>query len=296
MPTGICRLCQVHSELQLSHILPAFAFRWLRDSSGNGYIRNTLKPDKRVQDGVKQHWLCSSCEERFSRSETAFAGKLFHPYLATSEKVFHYSNWLLHFCTSVSWRVLRFYADEGHLNAWEPQALEHVTKAESIWREFLLGQRTNPGLFQQHFLPLDQIGSATGYLAPNINRYLMRAIHMDICRSSKSIYTYSKLGRFIIVGFVYEPNLSHWKGTKVNVTNGYIEPRKFIIPSAFGDYLNEKAKNMYDAFASISGQQYAKVDQAFRKNIDRFVGSDSFTAMQADVDMFGDEAFTKRDK
>src|SRR5271169_2274152 len=107
MPTGRCYLCQSDSDLQSSHILPAFVYRWLRESSGNSPIRATTAPNLRVQDGIKRYWLCAACEERFSRFETAFANNLFYPYLDASARPFQYSRWLLQFCTSVSWRVLR---------------------------------------------------------------------------------------------------------------------------------------------------------------------------------------------
>lgn len=158
----------------------------------------------------------------------------------------------------------------------------------------LLGKRSNPGEFQQHMLPLDQISELSGEFAPNINRYLMRAIQLDICRGSQSIFTYAKLGRFIIIGFIHEPKLTQWKGTKIHATHGYVEPRKFVVPGALADYLNEKARRMRDALASMSDRQAKKVEDAFRENIDRFAGSDAFVAMQADIDMFGNEAFTKR--
>lgn len=294
MPQGPCRLCQLESDLQLSHILPAFAYRWLRESSGNGHIRVSTAPNQRVQDGLKRHWLCASCEALFSHSETAFASQLFYPYLSASGKHFRYTRWLLHFCTSVSWRVLRLYADEHHLKDWEPEAIAHVSQAEVTWREFLLGQRPHPGSFQQHLLPLDQIASASGNLAPNINRYLMRAIHMDICRGTKTIFTYSKLGRFIVLGFIHEPNLHHWRGTKVHATEGVIEPRKYVVPRALGEYLNEKARQIAEALNSVSDRQQTKIDEAFRANVDRFIGSDAFAAMQADIELFGDDAFSKR--
>lgn len=294
MPIGTCRLCCTDAELQLSHVLPAFAYRWLRESSGNGHLRSSQQPNQRVQDGVKRYWLCATCEELFSKSETAFAGRLFHPYLAASGKSFRYSQWLLHFCTSVSWRVLRFYTDENHLKALEPDALAHVSTAEVVWREFLLGMRPNLGLFQQHLLPLDQVASTTGELAPNINRYLMRAIQMDFCRGSSCIFTYSKLGRFIIFGFIHEPNLKQWHGTRINAGDGFVEPKKYVLPKALGGYLNEKARSMSAALDSVSERQQSKIDSAFRGNVDQFVGSDAFTAMEADVRLFGNDAFSKR--
>jgi hypothetical protein len=291
-----CRLCQQQAELQLSHILPAFAFRWLKESAGNGHIRLGMEPNQRVQDGLKRYWLCSSCENRLSRSETAFATNIFHPYLEMSGEQLSYSHWLIHFCTSLSWRVLRFYLDENHLENWGEEKLAHVVKAECIWRELLLDLRPHPEIFQQHLLPLDRIESSTGKFVPNINRYLMRAIDMDICRGENLIFTYAKLGRFIVLGFVHEPNPNRWKGTKVNANKGFVGPKKYVLPRPFGEYLNEKAQRITESLESVSDKQQAKIDEAFRKNVDRYINSDAFHAMRADISMFGDEAFSKNRK
>lgn len=290
MPRGQCRLCHVESDLQLSHILPAFTFRWLRESSGNGHMRSGEEPNRRVQDGLKRYWLCSACEELFSKSETAFANHIFYPYLETPGGVFPYSRWLLHFCTSVSWRVLRLYLDEDHLKSWTKEALSRVMSAESVWRKYLLGQQPHPGVFRQHLLPLDQIAHTTGEHPPNINRYLMRAIHMDICQGSEAIFTYSKMGRFIIIGLVHEPNQTRWRGSKVHATHGYVAPSDYVVPGALGAYLNEKALQMRASIASVSDKQREKIRSHFQSNIDRYIGSDACVATLADIEMFGDEA------
>lgn len=295
MQKGTCHLCQQKAELKHSHILPAFVFRWLKESAGNGHIRHGMEPNKRIQDGLKRYWLCSSCEDLLNLSETAFATNLFHPYLEASGKQFNYTRWLLPFCVSLSWRVLKFYLDETHLNNWDSESLAHVVKAEKVWREFLLEERPHPGSYQQHILPLDQIASATGELAPNINRYLMRAVDMDICKGGKTIFTYTKLGRFIVLGFVHEPNPNNWRSTKVNANKGLVGPKKYILPRSFWDYLDQKARRMDELLNSVSDKQQSKIDGAFRKNIDRYLESDAHQAMLADLSMFGDAAFSKRD-
>lgn len=117
MPWGQCILCGNERDLQLSHILPAFVFRWLRESSGGAHVRLGANPNQRVQDGHKRHWMCAECEGRLNWSETLFAKELFYPYLKAPSRVFGYSRWLIHFCTSLSWRVLRLYHDEFGLDA-----------------------------------------------------------------------------------------------------------------------------------------------------------------------------------
>jgi len=66
MAEGTCRLCGTHATLHLSHVVPAFVFRWLRKTSGTGHIRSTEEPNLRVQDGMKRFWFCSACEERLN--------------------------------------------------------------------------------------------------------------------------------------------------------------------------------------------------------------------------------------
>ena len=194
MPKGQCLLCAAESELQLSHVLPAFVFRWKRESSGNGHMRCGSSPNKRVQGGVKRRWLCTSCEGLLSCSETAFATKLFHPYTSGESTRIIYDEWLLRFCVSVSWRVLQFHKEENSLKGYEPDAIAHIAQAESVWKEFLLGRQPHPEQFEQHLIPfvaMESISFPKDEVFPNLNRYLMRTVEMDLCRGRKAIYVYA---------------------------------------------------------------------------------------------------------
>lgn len=295
MPTGTCRLCKREAELQLSHVVPAFVFRWLRESSGNGHMRTTASPNLRVQDGPQKHWLCLECEARLGRSETTFATDLFHPYLAESGRRFRYGPSLLRFCVSVSWRNLLIQLEHLKEQDFTAQERSWIAQAELTWRQFLLEESSHPGSFRQFMLPLDRIESARRDLPPNINRYLMRAIDIDLCHGGQSLFTYTKLGRFVILGFINEPNPGHWVGGRVAANEGTIEPRHYTLPAPFGSYLMEKAGRVREAMQGVSLRQSAKIEQAFRANADQIVGSDFFEAMQADVEMFGSAAFTRPD-
>ncbi|CRD50719.1 conserved hypothetical protein [Stenotrophomonas maltophilia] len=294
MPSGTCRLCQREAELQLSHVVPAFVFRWMRESSGNSFLRSTQSPNLRVQDGPQKHWLCLDCEARLGRAETAFATELFHPYLEESGRRFPYGPWLLRFCVSISWRNLAI-----QLESLDPQKLDEqewtiVNQAEFAWRQFLLEETPNPGKFRQFVLPMDRIEGSGSALPSNMNRYLMRSIDLDFCHDDQAIFTYTKLGRFVIVGFVHEPEASRWNGGKVNANRGAIEPRDYTVPAPFWRYLMNRASNSQQAMQGVSPKQAAKIEQAFRANADQIVGSDFFNAMQADVEMFGSAAFTRQ--
>ena len=290
---GRCRLCGKERPLLLSHILPAFVFRWKRESSGGSHLRSTAEPNLRVQDGVKKHWLCAECEERFSKDERAFANLLFYPYLEDSSKTRAYGPWLLRFCASVSWRLLCLALEQDKFESdWKPEDVQRCREAELVWREFLLGKRPHPGDFRQHLLPLDIIESGSADAAPNINRFLARAIQMDLCHGNTTIFTFAKLGRFAVFGMV-RPDKHAWKGTAVQANEGLVGQRDYVLPGPLWAYLNDKARRAAAAMGSVSAKQQAKMDETFRKNVDAFAGSDAFRAMEADVELFGDAAFTR---
>jgi hypothetical protein len=50
---------------------------------------------------------------------------------------------------------------------------------------------------------------------------------------------------------------------------------------------------MTEQQSKVTLRQRKKIDQAFQSNIERFIGSDQCVAMQNDVRMFGDAAFTR---
>lgn len=81
---------------------------------------------------------------------------------------------------------------------------------------------------------------------------------------------------------------------RIHANEGTIEPRKYVLPRPFFDYLNYKAKRMAEILDSVSDKQQARIDMAFRENVGQFVGSDAYHAMLADLALFGDEAFSKR--
>jgi hypothetical protein len=190
--------------------------------------------------------------------------------------------------------VLKFLAGEPFFEKWEPEKKLLVAKAEAVWRAFLLGEEPHPGVYRQHILPLDAISNSTFALPQNINRYLMRAIDMDICHGNSTIFVYAKLGRFMVIGIVHEVNPNHWQGTKVHANGGTIKPRHYAIPLKFMNYLNEKAARMFKSFDSVTDRQRQKIESALRSNVDSYIGSDAFIAMTADIRMHGNAAFSKR--
>ncbi len=197
---GTCRLCQQIEELQDSHIIPAFAFRWLKGPH-EGYLRHTQEPNKRVQDGPKLPFLCKRCEGHLNQFETDFANRLFYPLNTDSVERVRFGPWLLKFCVSISWRALSYQKEMGRLLHFSPSQITATDHALSVWSQFLLGQIPHPERFEQHFLRFDLIeeGTPLSTLPPNINRYLQASVDMDVGASATTAFTYVKIGKFAII-------------------------------------------------------------------------------------------------
>lgn len=295
---GECKLClKSNVELQESHIVPKFVWRWLKETTP-GKIRTHRVPNQRIQDGPKIYLLCSDCEQKLSDWEKPFREEIFIPLHdpEPARKPIYYGNWAIKFSVSVSWRVLTYFnylSDSEHHTQYHQKFEE---EALETWRKFILGDLKNPGRFSQHLLPTDVIQSYQGpRISPFLNRYLLRSVHMDVISTEKSAYVYTKMCRLILFGRIFEKNPKLWKGMQLHARKGDIHPIKYLIPAGIDDYLNRKADEVMGALDSISPRQQKKVDKAFYENIDEVANSEVFRAMYYDVAHSGEEAFSKRD-
>ena len=278
---GNCAFCGEHKTLKESHVLPAFVFRWLRTRSGTGHIRQTENPNRRVQDGLKFHWLCGECEKKFSRYETAFATKVFHPW-HTGEYRISYDDWLLKFCVSISWRVLKFLRGRNKEASYTEEQNLLMDQAERRWHEFLCDKAPHPAKFEQHLLIFDNVAETTVPDLPNnFNRFMTGAITLDIVGSDRSVMTYAKMGRFTVFGIIQKgPN--KWEGTKVHVKHGLLKPDTFVIPVGLLDLFREKAELISSGMSKISSVQKTKIDRHILDNLDAFSKSDQFDLIKRD--------------
>jgi hypothetical protein len=293
-----CALCARIASVVDSHIVPKFVFRYLRQTSP-GLIRSSDSPNRRQQDGPVIPLLCSDCEELFSGWEAAFADKVFRP---LHEKKFfgipqfQYGPWALKFAVSLSWRVVQFMkarAGRGHHSKHlTPGQGNTLAAAETTWAAFLRGEVANPGTFEQHIFPLDALmGSRSERLSPAINRYLLRAVDMDIVAAPDTAFVFTKMPGLMVIGFVVIPDRRHWVGGKLHVSKGVIGTRTYKLPGAMLGYVSRRADATAAAVRSLSPRQLARSQQVIDQNLDNLAGSEPFRAMAADVAIFGDDAF-----
>jgi hypothetical protein len=288
----VCALCERDLPLRRSHIIPSFVFEWLKETSGTGHIRAAENINLRVQDGWKTKLLCSECEQRFSQWEKIFAEQVFAPLHRREADKFRYGVWMEKFAVSVSWRVLTVYKLIDGLAGFPQTVAEAANAALFRWKHFLLDIKTDPGIYEQHMFPVDFLESTTvPEMPPNMNRYLARAIEIHVVHGGNIDIVYSKMGRIILFGFIQMPNPRAWQGTKLNVNYGNLGSDNYKIPSSIIEFLMDRARGIATSQAKMSTRQKEVLNNAICANPELMAQSESFLAMQQDVEMFGKAAF-----
>lgn len=170
--------------------------------------------------------------------------------------------------------------------------LAESEKALKTWGEYLLGQRPNPGQYENHAVIFNVIANFTGKkFASNIHRYLLNAIDVEIPSNNEQAFVYVKLPYILHVGFINVKHPEHWKGTKLHIHNGILCSRRCIIPGEIGNYLNSRAEEIKEKMNSISEKQKEVIHKSFEKNLDRVATSNTFKAMNIDFELFGGDIF-----
>jgi hypothetical protein len=294
--TNLCALCLQNGDLQESHIIPKFVFRWLKKGTP---IRSNQNINRRIQDGIKFPLLCRNCEQVFSSWEKTFSEQIFIP-LHDSKPVtrrIDYRKWMMKFAVSISWRVLIHYKIIEELKDFSEEKIKLINEALEIWRKFLLDEIEHPQKFEQHVLPIDIISTHNlKGVSPFINRYLLRSCHFDIFTSENTIIVYTKLCRIMIFGFVLEKDSSRWQGTKIRVNKGDISPRYYRVPGYLFHYLNDKSNEIHSLLNSMSEKQKELVNKYRKEEVENFENLEVFRAIEQDFLLFGDAAFSPIEK
>ncbi|MCK5052476.1 MAG: hypothetical protein KAS53_12185 [Candidatus Cloacimonetes bacterium] len=289
---GICRLCEKEKELKKSHLLPSFIFKWKKEQ-GTGFFRSSQNPNKRVQDGLKLYQLCADCEQRFGLWEKQFSEKLFKPFHDNSGTHVKYSEWLLKFTVSISWRNLIYHKLKNGLSILSETQRDLAEEALLKWKSFLMNQTKHIGTFEQHIFPVDIIKSyqGRGSLSPYLNRYFVGSVDFDLLRTKKTCFLYSKLNKLIVIGIIQQPSKDYLEGTLIEYPTGKFKPRPIGIPEQFFHYFNKRANQCAQHLSLLSDKQWEAISKSYEKDIDRLKNSDMFFATGVDVSISGQNAF-----
>lgn len=134
---GVCRLCNKSTVLRESHIVPKFVFKWIKQTSVTGYMRQGYQINRRVQDGLKEYMLCNDCEQMLGVCEKWFKETIFIPLNEESISQFAYDERLFYFVNSVFWRIaVKMIRDDKQIIACKH--FEKICIAEQNLRTYLL--------------------------------------------------------------------------------------------------------------------------------------------------------------
>lgn len=210
---GICALCGRSEPLMESHIIPRFAFKWLKDSAATGYLRNITTPNLRSQDGPKRRLLCHDCEEKFCAYEKQFSESIFIPF-HSGETTFEYGRWLQLFCASMAWRVVTECTALVAYDSVRPALAE----AQRTWQRCLLAGSSEEDVFDHHILfnfPLTDETYDVSF-PDKFNWYHCRSIDFTVVTSSSSrVLTYTLLPGIILCSFIEPMNDPDWEDSLV---------------------------------------------------------------------------------
>lgn len=260
-----CALCQREdAPLQLSHVLPAFVFKHAQVRTPTGYLRNSITPNRRMQDGPKEYILCSSCEQLFSGWERSFA-RIFKAHNETRGATITYTAADALCALSLVWRVLcnaRLHPELNHLTFGSDYS--RTDACFTRWSQSLL-QNSNPGPYPLHWVFFDDVVGGS-QLPTNINRYIFHGTDFDLLANSRESFVYVHIPGILIFGLCEGYDKREWKGTKIAFGGGrYFRDNKQV-PGYVGTLIHEKAAVAAKAKASISPAQREKIRASVLKD------------------------------
>jgi hypothetical protein len=262
--------------LEEGHFYPKFVIKWAR-STGGAFWRSGGDPNRRRQDGPKEHFLCETCEDIFQVEEKAFAEAVFRPRTEDPFSPVDYDHHVARFTTSMLWRVVRRYGDgfQG-----KPRLHGPLQAAREEWRRFLLGETALQEFDRFHLFVTDVAVLNQAIPVQGFNRYMARAL--DGCIAENDVQTtcfvYAKLARFLFFGEILPFDESAWHGTRVGLQGGQLPVKQAIGQDGSGEFLISRARRVAELFnQKLTPRQAAKHRRAIPPP-----GTDAFRVWEAD--------------
>ncbi len=266
-----CALCHSKEPLELSHIIPKFVLRYLKETS-IGNIRSIDNPNRTIQDGEKHYLLCGKCEDLFSTYEKQFADKIFYPYFKANQRQFDYDTWLHYFLTSISWRHL--YLDlldfvGNHVVGID--ALERLIECEKIMRDYLLGLRGDIENIEHHIFFYDDIDAISDELkAARPHTSIHRSVggYTAANEETKTYFSVTNMLGIFVFTLYSKGAREVWRNTKITNGIGTIKANNQHIESVCCQEIVEMIKGAERATEQLSEAQQEKINVRFQKAVD----------------------------
>lgn len=277
----ICKLCQQDKQLVESHIIPKFVAKWLKDTSATGYLRQAVNPNLRRQDFPTESLLCRDCEGRFAVWEKLFAESVFLPYLNVGEREFVYTDWLLSFAISLSWRIGIIELDG--FRHFRPHLVSFLEEALSEWRNSLLGSPSKARQYAHHLLFIDYVAGVEGVVLPDgFHWYALRGVDTTTVATSKEVLVYVKLPGMAFVSGVCPAKPTGWKNTQILDHGKIAASRQIVTHEWFGEFFLDRAQQSMRPKDTLSTRQELRIVEKMKKDPNRSLQSASFLVYLAE--------------
>lgn len=259
-----CALCKKETELMLSHIIPKFSYKYLKDTAA-GKLRSTERPNITIQDGEKCYLLCRNCEALFSTYEKKFAEKIFFPYKNNEYSAFGYDKWLYFFMTTVSWRILYIDLIDFVSNCiMGIDALQCLIEKEQIMRKYLLGNSTALGNIEHHIFFFEDVERWPKEWA---DKHPHTSIHRSICgysaanEQTKTYYTFTNMLGVLLITFYSKGPEEQSMRTQINEGAGFIEAKNQHLKSVIIQELDHITTLSEHSYHQLSDLQKEKINE-----------------------------------
>ena len=252
-------------------------------TSPTRFLRGSVNPNVRSQDGETLRFLCPGCEDRFSKWEKMFAKQVFHPLhthqfkqrgFYPSMNQFAFGDWLIRFCVSVSWRSLYF------LMAREPHvALPHGQDAAAMaaleaWRQFLIGERDSVRGFEQHLAIVGRPSTTIGIAnTPDLHLYFERGTTNSTWHDPDEGYVFTKMCRVIIAGTLKDER-KDWQETLVKSGCGIFTSQDQVLSRVLNAWIRADLADIPMTRTRVSEPQQRIIDAASKQFLAKIAAED----------------------
>jgi hypothetical protein len=288
---GFCPMCGRISGLQLSHIIPAFVVKRVVQSAPSKSLRHFNAVDRPLQGVERARLLCSPCEERISAWERRFCLEMYVPFHEQNRQTFVDSGWLLNFVIATTWRTLVHHMTR--LVARNQAVPDYVQEAAGVWRDYLVGVRSDPGMYDHHMAHLGitdvdgkvAIGHHLG-LSFTTGFGLICMLDAATAIENEEAFVYVNLGGILVVSCIRPRTRTGWVNTRVGEQRN-IRMQDQAIPASFRSWLVAREARATATLLSMSLEQREKMTRRIAENVLAAIKSDSpegkaaLAAMQA---------------
>jgi hypothetical protein len=155
-------------------------------------------------------------------------------------------------------------------------------KAESEWRQFLLGQSGSPGDAEFHLFLSDVVEDSTGELPQKINWYLARGFDLTPIYSEAGMAgVYAMIVRTLTFSYL-TPKAAKDKMIGTQIAEEGVLQTPQTIQRSLGSFIVGRAKAIERFPATLSERQKAKLFERAREEPEKVFRPESFRAFEAD--------------